>query len=53
MSSQTGEMAFINFDVIIRHLCISLTPKPKAAHYFENTLELLTENNIFELTYYK
>ena len=43
LTSQTGQMAFPIFKVIIRQLCISLTYLPKAVLYFENILKPLTE----------
>ena len=38
LMSQTGKMAFPNFKVITRLLCVSLTHLPKAVCYFEKTL---------------
>ena len=43
LTSQTGQMAYVIFNVIIRSLCISLSHQQKAVHHFENTLKSLTE----------
>ena len=39
--SQTGQMPFPIFKVIMRWLCIPLTHEPKAVRHFENTLKQL------------
>ena len=41
--SQTGKLAFIIFNVNIKKLQICLTHLPRAVHYFQNTVESLTE----------
>ena len=43
LTSQTRDMAFAIFKVIISQLCISLTHQPKVVRYFEYTLIPLTE----------
>ena len=43
MTSKTGVITFLLFNIIIKYLHICLTYQPKATYYLKNAVKLFTE----------